>query len=174
MNPITDVIGGLVGRGREGPAASLEGDALVIDCRLCRLMPVVHSEECIRCMVGAMCDNGSARRIVLRTGRDTEISGSAGSAIRETASVRRWSDPGGRTATRCRGCPASRRAVMDAVWDAFPRGAVAAGRETLECRPEGDRECAECAARTSAALDMVDEGLRRIVSRMRGDSEAGR
>lgn len=170
MNTLGEGLRDLLGRGERGPSVTREGDALVIDCRGCRLTPVVHSEECIRCMVGAMCDHGGADRVVLRTGRDTEVSGSAARALRETASVRRWSvrwDPPG---IRCRACPVSRERVMGAVWGAFPRGAVAGGRDVLAAGAPPREECARCLAGTSAALDRVDEGLRRVMDGM----ESGR
>lgn len=152
----------------ERPDAFVEGDALIIRCRDCELAPVPGSEECIRCMVGLMCDEGGCDRIVLRTGRDIEISGEAGRAVKDAASVKRWSYSREKLPMSCRGCPVSRDEVMDAAWSAFPKGAVSEGRRMLKDGPPEKDGCRECFIRTSAALDQMDEGLRAIVDRMVG------
>lgn len=152
----------------ERPEASVEGDAMVIPCRGCRLAPVPGSDECIRCMVDLMCDTGGCERIVLRTGRDIEISGEAGRAIRDVASVKRWSYSRERLPASCRGCPVSREEVMDAAWSAFPKEAVSEGRRMLRDGPPDKDGCRECFVRTGAALDQMDEGLRAVLDRMAG------
>lgn len=159
---------GLVRRQADGPSAGLSGDSLVIDCRECPLMPIPASTECLRCMVGCMCREGGADRVVLRTGRDTEISGRAGRAIKEAASLRRWSLPQGRPAGRCRGCPVSRAEAMSRAWDRFPEGdAGGMAAELLAQVP--DREgCAECVEATVRALQQMDAGIERIVADMSG------
>lgn len=167
MNGLFDRMSNLVGHGDPGPEVTRDGDALIIDCRGCGITPVPGSDECIRCMVDSMCEHGGAERVVLRTGRDVEVSGRAGRAIREAASVRRWSYTRERLGARCRSCPVSRRAVMDAAWAAFPDGTVAEGRRVLGSSDNPGREgCDECVLRTSAALDQVYAGLARIVSDM--------
>lgn len=169
---ITEALRAVVpGQEERGWDARRDGDALVIDCRGCPLTPVPGSDECIGCMVRCMCREGGADRVVLRTGRDTEVSGAAGRAIREAASLMRWTSASDRVSARCRGCPASREAVMDAAWSAFPQSAVFEGRKALESsRP--DREgCAECVMRTSRALDQMELGIKRIVSQMNGRGE---
>ena len=145
---------------------SRQGDALTIDCRGCGLTPLPGSEECIRCMVGSMCEAGGARRIVLRTGMDVEVSGAAAEAVREIASLRRWSTSGQRTAARCRSCPMSRDRVMTAVWNGFPRNAVFEGRKALDGQHPGRDGCEECVKRTTRALDQVEAWIWRVVSEM--------
>ncbi len=160
-----DFLKGL-GRESEGIRRERRNDVLVIDCGGCRLTPLPGSDECIRCMVEAMCSEGGADRIVLRTGRDVEVSGAASRAIREVASIRRWSSTTDRASTRCRTCRLSRENVMAAVWSEFPRNAVFEGRKALkDAQPERE-ECSECVMRTTRALDQVDAGIRRVVSEM--------
>ena len=155
-----------IGRREDTVRGERQGDALVIDCRSCRLVPVPGSDECIRCMVGSMCEAGGARRIVLRTGMDVEVSGAAAEAVREIASLRRWSTSGQRTAARCRSCPMSRDRVMTAVWNGFPRNAVFEGRKALKDGHPGRSGCSECVMRTSRALDQMETGIRKVVSEM--------
>ena len=152
--------------GADPPSASRQGDAIVIDCRGCGLAPVPGSDECIRCMVSAMFAEGGSDRIVLRTGRDVEVSGDAGRAIREVASIRRWSTSPSRARARCRGCPVSREAVMTAVWAGFPRSAVFEGRKAIRNGGPEREECRACLMRTSRTLDQIESGLKRIVSEM--------
>lgn len=167
MDIIEAVKGAMPGR-EEGPEVRREGDALIIDCRGCRLRPVPGSEECIGCMVRSMCSAGGANRIVLRTGTDTEVSGAAGRAIREAASMMRWTSACEKLPARCRACPASRARVMEAAWAAFPANAVFTGRKMIE-EANRDREgCSECVMRTSRALDQMELGIRRMVSQMTG------
>lgn len=166
MNGLINRMEALVGRRDNVPDVFREGDALIIDCRGCGIAPVPGSDECVRCMVDSMCEHGGAERIVLRTGMDMEVSGRAGRAIREAASVRRWSYTRERQGARCRACPVSRRAVMDAAWAAFPEGTVREGRRTLETGSPGREGCDDCVMRTSAAMDQVESGLARIVADM--------
>lgn len=154
---------------RRGPEAVLDGGLLVIDCRGCALRPVPGSKECFGCMVRTMSSAGSADRVVLRTGRDTEISGRAGAAIRDAASMMRWSIPDEEPWGRCRICPASRRAVMSAAWDSFPERDPAP-RLLLE-EADKDRDgCRTCVAATARALDQMEDGLRRMRAGMPGGS----
>lgn len=163
---LIDGILGRAGRDEDGPPVHTEGDALVIDCRGCDVAPVPGSDECIGCMVGCASSAAGTERIILRTGRDTEISGMAGEAIRRAASMRRWSTAEERMPMCCRSCGSSRREVMDAVWSAFPRGAVAEGRMVLN-REHPDRDgCDGCLARTSAALDRIESELAELIDRM--------
>ena len=160
--------------GDPGPTVTKEGDSMVIDCRGCRLTPVPGSDECIRCMVSAMCANGSSDRVVLRTGRDIEVSGDAGRAIREVASIRRWSSDTARGGPRCRGCRVSRDSVMTAAWNGFPRTAVFEGKRVLRNGPPDRDECRACVMRTSKALEQMDAGIRRVISEMDIHGEANR
>ena len=158
---------GFMGRGSDsGPDVSRSSDSVIIDCRRCRLTPVPGSDECIRCMVDAVCAHGGSGRIVLRTGRDLEVSGAAGRAIGEVASIKRWSSDTPLKGTRGRGCRVSRAAVMDAAWRGFPRNAAFEGRRVLkEGAPDRD-ECRTCVMRTSKALEQMDSGIRRVVRGM--------
>ena len=73
----------LFGHAEEPPPAEVCDDLLTIDCRGCGYAPVPGSKECLGCMVERMSAVGGADRLILRTGRDTEISGRAGRAVRE-------------------------------------------------------------------------------------------
>lgn len=171
---MNDFIDRLSGRGRgEGPAAEMGDGALVIDCRGCDLAPLPGSDECIRCMVERMRELGGADRIVLRTGRDTEVAGPACRAIRDVASMRRWLSCTSGESARCRGCPVSRERVMDIAWASFPKGAVFEGRKALREGHPGRDGCAECVMRTSRALDQMEAGLARVMTVMSGGREAG-
>lgn len=152
----------------EPPDVTIEGDAMIIDCRGCDIAPVPGSEECLRCMVRLMSGTGGTERIVLRTGMDTEISGTAGEAVKDAASVMRWSYTEGRPRMQCRSCPMERNTVMDAVWEAFPNDAVSEGRRLLDDDPPDRPGCEECVRRTSAALDQVESGLSDILAKMIG------
>lgn len=169
-----ELMDGILGRVRredDGPPTHTEGDALVIDCRDCDVTPVPGSDECIRCMVGCASSVTGTERVILRTGRDIEISGMAGEAVRKAASMRRWSMADGKLPMYCRSCRSSRREVMDAVWEAFPKGAVAEGRMMLN-RDRPDRDgCDMCLARTSAALDQIEADLAELMDDM---ASAGR
>lgn len=150
------------------PPAELRGDVLVIDCRGCAYRPVPGSSECISCAVRAMCALGGADRVVLRTGRDTEISGRAARVLRECASLMRWSLPRECPGGRCRGCSVSRTEVMGRAWSCFP------GRIDPDIRvsladdvPVGDG-CAECAASTVRALEQMEDGIAEITASMKG------
>jgi hypothetical protein len=150
----------------EPPPAALSGGALVINCSQCRYAPDPGTAECIRCMVSTMCTVGSSDRIVLRTGKDLEISGHSGKVVKDTASVMRWSFPQEPEKGRCRMCEMSRRKVMDEVWRSFPDDAMASAEARLQGkRPQG-KDCDMCVLRTRRALEQIDMGLKEISERM--------
>lgn len=143
-----------------------EGDAMVIDCRGCGFAPVPGSAECLGCMVRSMASSGGSDRIVLRTGRDVEVSGRAARAVRDVASMMRWSSTTEAADRRCRICPVSRTAVMTAAWSAFPSGTVFEGRKDIRDGPPDRDGCAECVMRTSRMLDQIEAGLLRVESEL--------
>jgi len=67
---------------KETVQCSVEGNAMIIDCSGCELMPEPGTPECMRCMVDRMSGCGGTERIILRTGKDLEISGNSARAIR--------------------------------------------------------------------------------------------
>ncbi len=154
------------------PPSELSGDLLVIDCRGCAYAPVPGSNECLRCMVRCMCDAGSADRVVLRTGRDIEISGKAGRLVKDAASAMRWSIPIAKPKGRCRMCPASRDAVVRAAWERFPDAPDGSVRAMLSDIPDRDG-CAECAAGTARILDQIGDGIARMTEVLRNGRRAG-
>ncbi len=171
MSEILNGLEGLLRESPHGPEVEFEGGALVIDCRGCDYTPVPGSDECIRCMVEAMRSEGGCDRIVLRTGKDIEVSGRAGEAIRETASIKRWSYSREKLPIRCRSCHVSRDSVMNAAWSVFPAGAVSEGHRILASDPPGKEGCEECIGRTSAALDQMEIGISKVIGMM---SDSGR
>ncbi len=144
------------------PDAEVVGDSIIIDCRGCGLMPVPGSSECIACMVGSMCRTGGAERVVLRTGKDTEISGIAGRMVKEVSSLRRWSIPVDQPKGRCRACPLSRQQVMSEAWELFPDGDVSTIRAPLASEVPDREECRVCTVSTLRALDQMEDGIRSI------------
>lgn len=152
----------------EEPEAELTGYVLVIDCRRCRLPPVPASKECLSCMVKTMSEVGATDRIILRTGRDTEISGRAGKAIKEAASVRRWSIPSDKVPMRCRSCDLFPEDMIHESWKGFPESFDKAVRsKLLTGRAERD-ECRDCINRTLRILDQTEEGIKQICDSMGG------
>lgn len=159
---------GLLAREEEGPDVTLDGDSLTIDCRECRFAPVPGSKECLGCMVECMCRAGGADRVVLRTGRDTEISGKAGRVLKESASLRRWSLPQDPPAGRCRGCAVSRYELLRRAWGRFPEGmTVGLASEASSNVPdrEGCRECVEATVRALRQLEMGMAEIRAMMGR---------
>ncbi|MDO5852848.1 MAG: hypothetical protein Q4Q62_02065 [Thermoplasmata archaeon] len=163
------VFGFLGPRGEDAehiPPAAVEGDCLVVDCRGCPVAPDPGSRECMACMVSAMCRAGGAGRVILRTGRDTEVSGRAGQVLKDLASLRRWSVPADQLPLRCRGCPSSRQEAVALAWESFPTDGRT-GISVPEMPEPPDREgCAECAVRTARALERLEEGMEDIAASM--------
>lgn len=158
----------LFGHAEEPPPAEVCDDLLTIDCRGCGYAPVPGSRECLGCMVERMSAVGGADRLILRTGRDTEISGRAGMAVREAASLRRWSMPQEPPKGRCRACPVSRHGILSRAWERFPEGMTdGLAEEALSQVPERDG-CRECVESTVRALAQLDEGMAEILSKMTG------
>ncbi len=158
----------------EPPSAEIIGDALIIDCRRCRLAPVPGTSECISCMVASMCRAGSADRVVLRTGRDMEISGKAGRILKEAASLRRWSIPAEAPPARCRGCAVSRHEVMSRAWDRFPDPVEPSVKASLVRDVPARDGCAECASGTMKALEHMERGVGSLMASMKGGRRRSR
>ncbi len=152
------------------PEATVSGGSLMMNCSGCRYAPDPGTAECLKCMVSTMCSVGSSDRIVLRTGRDVEISGRSGKAVKDTASVMRWSRPQEEERGRCRVCELSRRKVMEEVWDSFPDDSVAAAEARLGGKRPSGKDCDMCVLRTRRALEQIDRGLREIADRMADDA----
>jgi len=142
-----------------------EGDALVIGCMDCGYAPEPGSKECMRCMVDRMAEAGGANRIVLRTGRDLEISGESGQAIKRMASMRRCSTSLTRDKGRCKRCPMHRNRVMDAAWQDFPYPNYLGARSLLD-GAGGDEMCVRCTASTMRALAQMESDLEDIRKRL--------
>lgn len=123
------------------------------------------SDECTGCMVREMSILGGHDRIVMRTGRDTEVSGPAGRAVRDAASLRRWSLPQSPPKGRCSRCSVSRSRVMERAWATFPEDGIGFARDMLGDPPTGGG-CAECVESTRRALDLLEHRLDQIVDRM--------
>ena len=164
-----DFIGTLRGSRKkdgDGPELSSEDGAMVIDCRGCKVSPVPGSSECIGCMVRGMCPLGGHDRVVMRTGRDTELSGPACRAVRDASSLRRWSLPQSPPKGRCSRCGASRYKVMERAWATFPEDGIGFARDMLDAGGEGREECTGCIESTRRALDLLGRRLEQIVQWM--------
>ncbi len=137
-----------------------EGNALIIDCIGCRYSPEPGSKECMKCMVERMSDSGGADRIILRTGKDLEISGESGQTIRRLANMRRGSFSVVRNKGRCRRCPSQRNKVMDFAWKDFPYPNYYGARELLD--DSDDEMCSRCIASTERAISQMESEMEEI------------
>jgi len=145
----------------------MEDDALVINCLDCGLMPVPGSKECLRCMVDRMSVSGGAVRIILRAGKDLEISGRSGQVIRSISSLKRGSIPVREPERRCRNCNMSKSAVLDRVWESFPDAGFSAARSMIDSEGS-DEGCGRCIRSTQRALEQLESDLESIRSGMVG------
>ena len=146
---------------KETVQCSVEGNAMIIDCSGCELMPEPGTPECMRCMVDRMSGCGGTERIILRTGKDLEISGNSAKAIRGIASLKRWSVPLKERDRRCRRCGTSRTRVMNVVWESFPDPGFHSAKELLGTASK-DESCASCLRLTARALEQLESDLERI------------
>ena len=163
---LKELLGMLSDRNSE-TAACNEGNALVILCKDCEYTPEPASRECLRCMVERMSELGGSDRIILRTGKDVEISGRSGNLIRNLSSLRRWSMPAESTGYRCRRCNCSRSSVMRDLWDEFPEMGFPDMKYRLN--QEGlDGDCRECIRSSIIAVEQLQSDIDRIVSGMSG------
>jgi hypothetical protein len=154
-------------------SATISDDILVINCSRCKFSPDPGTAECIGCMVRTMCAVGGSDRIVLRTGKDVEVSGRSGKAIKDTASIMRWSIPQDETKGRCSMCDLSREKVVKAVWDRFPSDGLGAAHATLQGKRPPGKDCEGCVMRTRRALEQIESGLKEVIGQM-ADASRGR
>ncbi len=154
--------------GRKSTAvARMDGNAMVIDCLGCGFTPEPASKECLRCMVNNMSELGGAERIILRTGKDIEISGKTTNVIRNISSLRRWSLPPENDAFRCKRCNVSRAVVMNDLWDEFPELPFADMMSRLDQEGQNE-ECSDCIRSSIIALEQLQSDIDRIVGNMSG------
>ncbi len=137
-----------------------EGNALIIECSGCEYLPEPGSKECMRCMVDRMSESGGADRIILRTGRDLEISGESGQTIRRLASIKRSSCSIVHNKGRCKRCPSQRNKVMETAWKDFPYPNYYGAKELLE--DSDDEVCSRCIASTERALSQMESDMEDI------------
>ena len=133
---------------------SMDDDALVIDCRSCTYAPEPASKECFRCMVDSMSCIGGADRIIMRAGKDIEVSGKSGEAIRKLASLKKWSIPMKDTSKDCRRCDRSRRDIFSSLWEGFPDMDFGSAIKTLETGDFKDG-CSDCVRSSRRALEQL-------------------
>jgi hypothetical protein len=139
----------------------LDSDSLIICCKDCELEPLPGSVECLRCMVECMSSAGSANRIILRTGKDLEISGRSCDAVRQISSLRRWSVPLKESGKGCSRCNRSRKRIMEDLWASFPDLGYSAARSALSS--EGmDERCSRCTSSSLKALDQMERDMESI------------
>lgn len=150
-------------RSREAPGgADLDQSGiLVVNCRGCSSCPDIGSPVCVRCITEHLSSLGSAERIRLTAGKDTEISGPAVELLCEMATISRpiASMPKG---GRCSSCDRSPDRIISAAWADFPDPSFVAASDRLYTRSDDGAECSSCLQRTHAELVVAEEEMRRI------------
>ncbi|WII07408.1 hypothetical protein PED39_07400 [Methanomassiliicoccales archaeon LGM-RCC1] len=150
---------------KEEPCSIIR-DSLIIDCSKCELVPEAGSNECFRCMVDRMSRYGSADRIILRTGRDLEVSGRSSAVIKNISSLKRWTTSGEMMDRACRKCSQNRLAVMNVVWKDFPCMEFTKAKQMLTLS-DADDKCSRCMRASVAAIEQLEEDMHAITRRMR-------
>lgn len=164
-----DFIGTVIGsrkRDNKDTRASSSDGAMVVDCRGCDVSPVPGSDECTGCMVREMCSLGGHDRVIMRTGRDIELSGPACRAVKDASSLRRWSMPPSPPKGRCYKCGTSRYRVMERAWATFPEDGIGFAKAMLDDDGNKNDECEKCRESTRRALDLLERRLEQIIEWM--------
>ena len=141
--------------------AQMDGDTMIINCLDCGFTPEPGTKECFRCMVNNMSELGGSDRIILRAGKDMEISGRSGYLIRDIASMRRWSIPLDNGKGKCRKCVCSRKEVMLNLWDSFPEMEFTHAYSTLDQDGHSDG-CDNCIKASIRAVEQLEEDMERL------------
>ncbi|MDR3282806.1 MAG: hypothetical protein LBS92_04255 [Candidatus Methanoplasma sp.] len=144
--------------------SELIDDALCIDCRGCVRAPEIRSNECVRCIVRHMADNGSASKVRMRTALDTELSGPAVDILGELASIYRSASSMKRSedSRSCRTCDHSCKMVFSAAWAGFPDPYFDAARSSLARIKTTSSECTVCVKKTLRAIDQAELCLGKV------------
>ena len=116
-------------------------------------------------MMNCLFSSPSAERIILRTGRDIEVSGKGCKALCQIASLRRCSEPLEEKDRRCRRCKDSRKEVTGRFWKNFPD-------ISLDFRPRTtdgvmDDACRRCIANTDRTIRRLESDLRELMESWR-------
>ena len=148
-------------RKKDTAMAHIEDEIMVINCLECGFTPEPGTRECMRCMVNNMSELGGTDRIILRTGRDLEISGNSGRIIRDISSLRRWSIPFNEEERQCRRCNCSRKEVMTDLWDGFPEMNFVEAYNRLD-QDGRNQECSDCIRGSIRALEQLESDLESI------------
>ena len=151
----------------DNDVAFIEDRTMVVDCIGCGFAPQPTSEECLRCMVMNMSDLGGADKIVLRTGRDLEISGRTAMALRNLASLKKWSIPAQKDPYKCRRCNCSRSVVMTDLWDTFPQMEFSDAYTRLD-QDGRTQECCDCMKSSIHALEQLETDIDRVARNLSG------
>lgn len=151
-------------RKEEGAQLSFEGNALIINCMRCKYVPEPGSTECMSCMVDSMSKMGCSDRIILRTGKDTEISGKSGWTIGKIAQLKKWSVPLTED-KKCHGCDRSRTAVMNKAWATFPDVGFDEAYRTVRADAKNPA-CRRCQSSTETALKQLETDLMDVKKEM--------
>lgn len=138
-----------------------DSDTLCIDCKGCQQIPDAGSPVCINCVCSAVFRHGTADRIKLSAGKDTEISGPAAEIICELAQIGKPVSvvPDGR---KCAKCPRSPERLFDAVWSEFPDPSFGSAYARLYVDGREPPECAACMQRTYSMLKSSEDEMGKI------------
>ena len=148
---------------------------LMIHCRECTAYPDAGSPACVRCITSSMSRVGTADRVQLKAGKDTEISGPAAEILCDMASLSRVMLPAS-AGPRCASCARSPEKVMSSAWSDFPEPSFKAAADRLYTEPGDGPGCANCLQRTHSALMIAEanmERVRRKASRIAAAKGAG-
>lgn len=134
---------------------------LTVNCRGCGQFPDVGSPVCIRCMTAFISKNGTADRIQLKAGKDTEVSGPAAEILCDLAMLNRpdYQVSGGKA---CESCMRSPSKVLEAAWADFPDPSFSSVAGSLYSDYRDGPECALCLQRTHSALLSADANMEKI------------
>ena len=144
-----------------GTASVDRSGNLVVHCGGCDQVPDAGSPVCVRCIASAVSSEGTAEKIRLKAGRDTEISGGAAEILCDLALLRRASLPTNGT-RKCSVCSRSPVKVMGDAWADFPEPSFAAACDRLYALADDSPECTACLQRTHTALRAAEDSMARV------------
>lgn len=149
-----------------GPPTVVQDNTLRIECSACDGKSETSDMRCIKCMMLAIIEYPSIKRIVLRKELDRLVEGEAVNALKEFALVYSIIRPNfkERRGGACSSCPASPSSRFNRSLQSFPSPDL-----SLTYPQRVGRRCKDCLSRSEQMLERARRQHTRAISKIRED-----
>jgi len=137
---------------------TFEDGMLFADCRSCGGASDLGDVVCVKCISGAISDNGVPSRLMMRKVNDSEYSEDVISVLTDISKIGSLitSAASEKVSGKCNGRQCSIPKIAADIWDTFPEPRFDVMRLDAERSVTSDAGCGECLLRTMGFIDQAE------------------